>query len=213
MKYLPKARTDNIVVQALRDEVLIYDLKSDRAFCLNETLAKVYTACGARESFDELKRRYALTDDLIDLALDMLAKENLLAEPHQSKFAGISRRDAIRRVGLATMTALPVIAALTAPHPAQAASTAGALANGRICSDDAQCASNNCLDSKCCSNYGDDVPCAGFRECCFGGNGAVFCEPSATNPFVPVCCSKSFCRKDGDCCRGRHCSSNTCVLD
>lgn len=77
MKSLPKIRNENIIVQKLKNEVLIYEPATNQAFCLNETSAKVYNHCDGATSFDELKRRYKFTDDLIFLALDELRKENL----------------------------------------------------------------------------------------------------------------------------------------
>jgi hypothetical protein len=91
----------------LEDEVLIYDTVSDKAYCLNETLAKVFNACDDKQTFDDLKRSYQFTDDLIFLALDKLKNKNLLADDdsYQLPFAGMSRREAVRRVGFGTRIA------------------------------------------------------------------------------------------------------------
>ncbi|HZH35571.1 MAG TPA: hypothetical protein VEX64_12070 [Pyrinomonadaceae bacterium] len=40
-KNIPKARENDLVVQELKDEVLIYDLKINKAYCLNETSAAI----------------------------------------------------------------------------------------------------------------------------------------------------------------------------
>ena len=45
MKMRPKSRTDNLVVQEMNDEVLVYDLDSNKAVCLNETAAIVWKSC------------------------------------------------------------------------------------------------------------------------------------------------------------------------
>lgn len=37
----PKGRTNDIIVQELDGEVLIYNLKDNKAFCLNETSSLV----------------------------------------------------------------------------------------------------------------------------------------------------------------------------
>jgi len=39
----PTARKTDIIVQELNDEVLIYDLQIDKAYCLNETLNALFT--------------------------------------------------------------------------------------------------------------------------------------------------------------------------
>ena len=121
---LPQAKSENIVVNTLKDEVLIYDLSTNQAFCLNETASHVFNACDGKTTFDELQSRYGYPDELIFLALDGLKKNALLADEYHSPFAGLNRREVIRRVGLASMVALPVISGLVAPTPAMAQSTA-----------------------------------------------------------------------------------------
>ena len=41
-EYLPLARKNQLVIHELKDEVLIYDLKVSKAFCLNHTAAFVW---------------------------------------------------------------------------------------------------------------------------------------------------------------------------
>src|SRR5688500_18473437 len=126
----PTSRREDIVVQGLFGEVLIYDLKADKAFCLNETSALVWGNCDGTKSVGEIaksvgeKTNTSVSEELIWLALDQLKKENLLSDDTEivSKFKGISRREAIRRAGLASMIALPVISSLVAPTAAAAQS-------------------------------------------------------------------------------------------
>lgn len=132
---LPNARTENIVDRKVGKELLIYDLLTDRAFCLNETSAKVFSACNGTTTFAELKAEHELTDGIIYLALDGLQKQNLLAGDYDSPFAGINRREVIRKVGLATMIALPAISSLVAPSAASAASASGTCSPGLDRSD------------------------------------------------------------------------------
>lgn len=114
MKNLPQARTENLVEQNLGKEVLIYDLLKHKAFNLNETLAVVYKACDGQTCFAELKHHYKFTDEFIYLALDELKRSELLADDdaRQSLFNGTSRREVIKKVGLATLLTLPLIAGL-----------------------------------------------------------------------------------------------------
>ena len=123
---LPKARNENIVVQNLETEVLIYDTIIDKAYCLNETSANIFNHCDGATSFDEFKRRYKYTDELIFLALDELKEKNLLdsSAKYQTPFAGMNRREVIRKVGFATMIALPTISSIVAPTSLNAASGA-----------------------------------------------------------------------------------------
>jgi hypothetical protein len=121
---LPKSRTDNIVIQSLLEEVLIYDLMTDRAYCLNKTSAVVFNACNGKTSVSDLKSESRLPDEMIFLALDELKRANLLEKDadYGSPFAGMTRREVIRKAGLNSLIALPVISALVAPTAAQAQS-------------------------------------------------------------------------------------------
>ena len=177
MTKLPLARTTDIVVQTLGKELLIYDLNTHKAFNLNETSSIVYQACENSLNFEDLKRKHKFTDDLIHFALDDLKANALIADYQSNHFGNLSRREVIRRVGLATMIALPVIAGLTAPLAAHAQSAANV------------CAANNCVDGNVFCNAG--APCSALRAgfvCCFAlgscscvqagtctGNGGTIC--------------------------------------
>lgn len=120
---LPKTRTENLLEQNLAGETLIYDLSADKAFNLNETSTIVYKACCEDLTFDELKRTSKFADDVIYLALDELKRNNLLIdENYVSPFAGMNRREVIKKVGLASMIALPIITGLSAPFAVHAVS-------------------------------------------------------------------------------------------
>ena len=156
MKILPVARNSDIVVQNLNEEVLIYDLITDQAYCLNRTSAIVFNACDGATTFDELKKRHKFNDELIHFALDQLNKENLLAKTaggYQSVFAGMSRREVIKRIGLTTsaMIALPFISGAAAPSPTQAQSRPACLPDGTflICPDFFEDCAN--LSPTCCN--------------------------------------------------------------
>lgn len=124
MNNLPLARHQDVVVQEFDKEILVYDLRTHKIHSLNETSAIVYRHCDGETTFAELTRRHKFTDDLIHLALDQLKEVNLIetGNPIVSPFTGMNRREAIRRVGLATMIALPVISSLVAPTAAAAQS-------------------------------------------------------------------------------------------
>lgn len=120
MNILPKARTENLIEQNLKNEVPVYDLITNKAY--NETSSIVYKACNGKTTFDELKRKYRFTDDFIYLALDELKRNSLLTDSYQSPFANANRREIIKKVGLATIFALPIITGLVAPTAIHASS-------------------------------------------------------------------------------------------
>jgi hypothetical protein len=175
---LPKARTENLLEQNLENETLIYDLTIDKAFNLNETLSAVYKACGQNLTFDELKRASKFTDDFIYLALDELKRENLLAEEYRSPFAQTSRREVIKKVGLATMFALPVITGLVAPKAINAASGAASGGTGdrfEACSPGGGCGVGVCKPTS-----------RGYERCCLAPQGpgiAYYPGESSTQTF------------------------------
>lgn len=123
MTKLPKVRTENILEQNLKNETLIYDLRNNKAFNLNAVSTIIYKACDGETTIDELKRKHTFTDHLIYLTLDELKRNDLLDdENYLSPLAGMNRREAIRKAGLTSLTALPLIAGLGAPSAVRAAS-------------------------------------------------------------------------------------------
>jgi hypothetical protein len=193
MNKLPKARNRDIVVQTLGKETLIYDLQTHKAYNLNETSAIVYQACDGNTLLDELRVKSKFTDDIIFLALDKLKKENLIEEDNSfvSPFDGMSRREAIRKVGLASMIALPVISSLTAPTAAMAQSTTCRTA-GQTCTPSSTAPGNN----NCCANL----------SCNIGGN-CIACTTTGNNPGLFCAGSQAACESNCqniafNCCSG-----------
>lgn len=162
---LPKTRTENLLEQHLGKETLIYDLAINKAFNLNETSTIVYKACGENQTFDELKRKHKFTDEIIYFALDELKQSNLINdENYVSPFAGISRREVIKKVGLASIITLPVITGLTAPEAANAASGCpdpfsasgipnGCVTGGGVSDPTISCAASDTVRSNTCNAF------------------------------------------------------------
>jgi hypothetical protein len=153
----PLSRKENIVVQELEGEILVYDLSENRAVCLNETSALIWQACDGNKTPAEIsnfiskKLNTPANEDLVWLALDQLKKENLIenASDLPNHFAGMSRREAIKKVGLSSLIALPVIMAVTSPVAAATGSVCGAV-----------------LNAVCRCDFGGDVgPTPGQQSC------------------------------------------------
>ena len=124
------ARNEELVVQDLRDEVLVYDLKSQKAHCLNPTAAFVWNHCDGQRTPDEIARLMAeewqtpVSEDAVWFALNKLSKADLLQEritlpPAQ---AGMSRRSAVLKLGFGALLAAPVVMSIVTPTAAAAAS-------------------------------------------------------------------------------------------
>jgi hypothetical protein len=146
---LPLARTDQLVVQELPDEVLVYDLERHKAHCLNKTSALVWKRCDGRTTVAEMTRRLGreldapVDDDVVWLALGQLRKFHLLEEGSGSVgLFKVSRRDLVRKY-LPAALAVPLILSMPAPTPAQAAS---------------KCAGP-------CEPCGDGISCCGDLSC------------------------------------------------
>lgn len=154
----PTARTNGLVVQDVPDEVLVYDLESNKAHCLNQTAAMVWRACDGKTSVPEIARLIGsqtgekVSDDLVWLAIDQLQENSLLEAQIQSKFAGQSRREALKRIWMASMIALPIIASLAAPKSVMASSSCGCAAENDpgLCGLTAGCPTANCNASLVC---------------------------------------------------------------
>jgi hypothetical protein len=156
----PLSRTQDLVVQELNGELLIYDLRDHRAFCLNETCALVWKACDGSKTVADIGAKLG-GDDIVWLALDQLREEKLLdgAAELKAGFNGMSRREVIRKIGLGSMVALPIISAIVAPT---AASAQSCLPTDGSCTLSAQCCSN------CCKNVG-----GGIQQCKPGGGACL----------------------------------------
>ena len=151
----PKARAAGLVVRELAEEVLVYDLDTHKAVCLNSTAAQVWRLCDGRRTAADIRRALEksasgpVPEEFIWLALEQLGKDKLLDArvPRPDALACISRREMIRRVGLTAAIALPAIASIVAPTPADAASC---LPQGAACQDSAQCCQGSvCSNGQC----------------------------------------------------------------
>lgn len=128
------------------DEILVYDLQHDLAHCLNLTAGATWKLCDGNNSPSQiammLSRQFStqVDESVVFLALAQLADAHLLVEPVMGA-KRLSRRVALRRIGIATAIALPLVTSIVAPTPAHAASC---LPNGAHCTSPAQCCSHLC---------------------------------------------------------------------
>lgn len=195
-KIRPIARTKNIVVQKLESETLLYDLESDRAFCLNDTSAKIWHLCDGTKTVTEIsdvmsvEMKSLVSEEVIWLAIDQFQKDGLINELNASFFGGTSRREVIRKVGFTSLIALPIVSSLVAPKAVAAQSCAAV--NG-ACMSDPQC----CPGAGTCKltlSGGMATP-----RCCVGTN-----PTSAAGPGENYCALVGLCPNVGlsQCCTG-----------
>lgn len=166
-KSKPCARKRGLVVQQAKDETLVYDLNTHKALCLNKPAALVWQYCDGSRSVDEILSAIAVSAEsdfsaeMVEFALTQLETENLLESQRdfQPIEAGISRRQTIRRLGLASMAALPIVAAIVAPPAVNAQSCSP---NNAPCTASSQCCST------CCKDVG-----GGINQCKPGGGACL----------------------------------------
>src|SRR4051812_20364 len=110
-KFKPLARTEGLVVQEMPDEVLVYDMKSNEAHCLNTTAAFIWQSCSGSNSVADIERMLAdknntaIDVDLVRLGVDELSTRGLIANPAPT--SGLNRREVLKRIGLASVIAVP----------------------------------------------------------------------------------------------------------
>jgi hypothetical protein len=155
----PTARKQGLVVQEMPDELLVYDLDSNKAHCLNQTAAFVWKSCDGQTSVTDIASLYyvesggKMSEDLVWLAIDQLNENNLLESEIKSAFAGQSRREVLKKIGFASVVALPVIASLVAPKNAFALASCGCLSPGTNNEINNCTAANSCPDNCGCNGH------------------------------------------------------------
>lgn len=168
--FLLKARSEGLITKEVEGELLIYDRARDRAHCLNESAAAIWKLCNGRRSVSEISAQWAVSSEqnpesserIVWLALDQLRRSHLLEEtngktfwpPALSEITSMSRREAVRRIGLSAAIAMPLVIAMTAPTPAEAAAS---------CKHHCDTCSS---PIECCGTCSTNVPgCMGSPRC------------------------------------------------
>ena len=169
---MPRARQDELHVEELQDETLVYDLERHRARCLNRTAALVWRHCDGQTSVAEVaalldEQSATPTDEaVVWMALDRLGRANLLNEPvtlpaDRTQYSRREMLRKLRRVAGITLL-LPVIESIVAPLAAaqlSCISSAACAATASPCSGLPICGQ----PGKCCLGQGP-TKCAS-RNC------------------------------------------------
>jgi hypothetical protein len=135
----PQGRRKDLVVQELAGEHLVYDLRKHKAHCLNQTSSVVWSACDGHRTIAEIqfvaeeRLNSTVSEELVWLALDQLNKLDLIEGDFriENNLPGLTRRQIIQKIGLASVVALPLVTSLAAPKAVHAASACGNV--GQIC--------------------------------------------------------------------------------
>jgi hypothetical protein len=157
---LPLARKNGLAMEEVEEELLVYDLERDRAYCLNRTAALVWKHCDGRTAPAEMAKRLQkkigarVDEKVVWYALDQLGRDRLLEEQVTlpAPLAGMSRRQHLRALGRAMAVAVPLVTAVVAPSPAQTVSPCSSSSSrptGCPCTKNNQCQSNHCTSGHC----------------------------------------------------------------
>ncbi|HRH45516.1 MAG TPA: PqqD family protein [Pyrinomonadaceae bacterium] len=130
MTNLPRMRMNDLVVQELDQEVLIYDLKNNKAYCLNSVSAEIWKKCDGLTTVQEVaemigkQMNIKLDEDFVWLAIADLEKNKLLIGEvkRPSEFEKLSRRKVLFKYALPTLV-LPLISSIVAPTSINAQSS------------------------------------------------------------------------------------------
>lgn len=148
-----RARKENLVIKEVADEVLIYDLASNKAHCLNKTAALVWNYCDGKHSVAEVAKRLEndlqtpVDEQVVWFAINQLEKFDLMQEKTARQLGmGVTRRDLIKRAGIAAALAIPAVMTINAPSALAAATCLG---SGASCTSTAQCCQTP-LAQTCC---------------------------------------------------------------
>jgi len=117
MRERPLARSTDLIVEELGDEVLIYDTTIDRGHSLSPEAARVWRACNGKTPVEQLSSRLGLDQDTVNRALDELTGCDLLEVTPTIIADGSTRREVtvkMAKVGAAAAAA-PLILSVAAP--------------------------------------------------------------------------------------------------
>jgi hypothetical protein len=205
----PQARTDELVIEELGDELLIYDSKNKRAHCLGATAATVWRACDGEGDVATLSQRLGLSADEVSRVLDELEVLELfeftgleVLQSGSDEGAGITRRQLTMRSvkagaavavapivysinvspALATLTPIPFQCEVFTVRSCGASTACGSIAGCCCC----------CQGSGSCKTCGATAFCnAGNQPCApvqGGGFGAKCSDTDGPNPADPRGC-------------------------
>jgi len=123
----PRARQNDILVERVGDETIVYDGERHEAHSLNRSASLVWQHSDGEHSVPQLAELLGSElgiepdESLVEYAIDRLANAHLIENaPAES----LSRRDAVRRLTLAgaAVVGLPIVLSMVAPTEAMAAS-------------------------------------------------------------------------------------------
>lgn len=177
----PLARSEDLVIEEVGSELLIYDQTNSQAHSLGAAAATVWRACDGDTDAEGLQAATGLDKDTVLRALEELRECRLLDEGPVSEPAGMTRRTmsikAAKIGGAAAAT--PLIVSLLAPMPAAAATVTPAFCTngGSSAACGVNCSSRHCCC--CCQTTGGNQLTGGAEAFCGTTGSTKCCLPTA----------------------------------
>jgi hypothetical protein len=117
-------RREGLLVEAVHDEVLVFNPGRSEATALNQSAAQVFELCDGTNSVESMKAALEAaglgpsSNDAVWLALSELADAGLI-DIQVPRPSHLGRRELIKQFGVsaAALSALPVVESLRAPSP------------------------------------------------------------------------------------------------
>lgn len=127
----PRKISQEVSVQQIGAETLIYDGRRHLAFCLNASSASVWRIADGTRTIAQMcdaasaELGHEVSEELVRFTVETLRSEGLIEPPTEADNgidAGcvISRRAMLRQLGVSGAMLLPVVASIVAPTAAQA---------------------------------------------------------------------------------------------
>jgi hypothetical protein len=125
----PRSVRQQILMQRIGAELLLYDEARHMAFCLNATSRAVWSAADGERTVAQIceaasaELGQGVSEDLVYFAMAELRRDGLMetaALDLSDALPAISRRQMLQRLGVGGAMLLPVVAAIVAPKAAEA---------------------------------------------------------------------------------------------
>jgi hypothetical protein len=185
------ARSEDLIVEEVEDDVLVYDIVKKHAHCLGATAARVWRACDGQTDVEALSETLELSEDVVMQALDQLESTGLLESNGLQILSGssgdgngLSRRQFVKVGGAAAAT--PLIYSIAVNTPMAAATpipfqceiyTVQSCGTSDACGHIAGCC--------CCCQGGGSCKTCGSASFCSAGTQP--CNPTQGGGFGAKC--------------------------
>jgi hypothetical protein len=166
----PLARSRDLIIEEVDNELLLYDQSNDSAHCLSADAARVWRACDGHTTIEALTAELDLDAETVTRALAELESHALLEAGHSG--AGLTRRD-ITTKAAKVGAAAAVVPLIVSIRPA--------VAEGQMTPTIEDCAQYN---AESCAGCCQIIGCC---CCCQGGGDCKLCFPTTLCPEFTGC--------------------------